>query len=856
MPIYTEILTRFTGKGSRKIYDWAQDGSEGVFFARVFGYDYENATEDDWKKWEADFNCFRLGETYCSAEKKKGNSVLLHMLVCGSIPYGVFEKIAETFPEIHADGRFIQQAEEFFGNIVIEKGGFLWTKFDNPVRRSGKKDFVFDSFFREPEEEPNMDQKQKEVLELLKFDRDNMRYLLSKGEPEARKPESLDYHSKFYFSEQELKAIAGDVDSQYQIAREMLKNKFFDNNPKIYNKKDKIERECCEQYFDEMGHSWIKKAAMNGYQEAQFSQVLTCMDAGDFKRANECLIEALRLDYDDEIEDVAIEFDLYHEDDKTFLLRLISFSDRIDLMKYYLDRNDCPVDDIWLEDRYLQEKLTLLEYAALQGSVDIVKLLIEDYKATFSKEDENEKSLLILAIKSGNPDLVKYLIEDCGFDVNWDSEADELPLHVAVSKYCEVEDVDERYLRLLLILFTHCTNYYALNAYGETIIDTAWSFGNEVALELILEDPSFDINAELRNSVYFYCKGQDDCHDFDRIKWLMEHGADANDEEEDTDKYDGEEYYRTAFTEAWENKNEQLMTYFIEQTSFDINRQLVTSISNHIWPGEDLDLLKYLINHGADVNYINEELWYKPSLLFYALYTGDTTVADCLIEAGADINLVDGSGDTALCACVYEDNGLDDEEVLEYVKKLVGLGANSVSLQCALNCAAGSGRVNVVHYLIEECNLDPKDPDKDGDITVNAAAIGNQIELVKWLIKSYNIDINVKGKDGRTPLHESVARSDSETAEKEQRLVLVKWLVENGADINCIDDGKKTPLHIAAEFGNDIAVKYFIEECHMDPAVNYGAGTPADLAKGNSALVRYLHKKEKEYANAHKGEQK
>ena len=138
MPIYTEILTRFTGRGSKKIYDWAQDGSEGVFFARVFGYDYENATEDDWKKWESDFNCFRLGETYCSAEKKKGNSVLLHMLVCGSIPYGVFEKIAETFPEIHADGRFIQQAEEFFGNVVIEKGGFLWTKFDNPGRRSGK----------------------------------------------------------------------------------------------------------------------------------------------------------------------------------------------------------------------------------------------------------------------------------------------------------------------------------------------------------------------------------------------------------------------------------------------------------------------------------------------------------------------------------------------------------------------------------------------------------------------------------------------------------------------------------------------------------------------------------------------
>ena len=839
MPIYTEILTKFTGKGSKKIYEWAQGGDEGVFFARVFGYDYENATEDDWKKWESDFTCFRLGETYCSAEKKNGNSVLLHMLVCGSIPYGVFGKIAETFPEIHADGRFIQQAEEFFGNVVIEKGGFLWTKFDNPGRRSGKKDFVFDSFFREPDEEPGMDQMQKEVLELLKFDRDNMRALLTNGKQE---PNKLDYHSKFYFSEQELKAIAGDSDIQYQLALELRTNEFFDNNPKIYNKKDKIERECCEQYFEEMARSWLKKAALNGNQDAQIGLVLSCISYEDYKGAKEALLMVFH--YDDFY---AEELNSYEEDDATSLFRLICLIDLSDLMKCYLDLSAASVDEIRLEEDEYDEDLSLLEYASLHGAVEVVKLLIEDYNASFSTEEKGKKSLLCLAIQSWNLDLVKYLINDCGFDVDRDY-LEEPPLHLVVSRHCESETEDESYTKLLRYIFNQCNNINenVFNQYLETVFDTAWYHGNEVAMGLIVERPEFDINDQLRYSVHCFCGNRDDVHDFDQIKWLMEHGADANDEEEDTGKYDGEEYYRTAFTEAWENKNEQLMTYFIEQTSFDINRQLVTSISNHIWPGEDLDLLKYLIIHGADVNYINEELWYKPSLLFYALYNGDTTVADCLIAAGADINLVDGSGDIALNACVYDDNGLDDEEVLEYVKKLVALGANSVSLQCALNSAAANGRVNVVHYLIEECNLNPKHPDKDGDITVNAAANGNQIELVKWLIKSYNIDINVKGKDGRTPLHESVARNDSETAWKEQRLVLVKWLVENGADIKCFDDGKKTPLHIAAEFGNDVAVKYFIEECHMNPAINYGAGTPADLAKGNSALVRYLHKKEKE----------
>ena len=31
MPIYTEIVTTFKGKGSKKIHDWAKEGDGGVF---------------------------------------------------------------------------------------------------------------------------------------------------------------------------------------------------------------------------------------------------------------------------------------------------------------------------------------------------------------------------------------------------------------------------------------------------------------------------------------------------------------------------------------------------------------------------------------------------------------------------------------------------------------------------------------------------------------------------------------------------------------------------------------------------------------------------------------------------------
>ena len=378
MPIYTEILTRFTGKGSKKIYDWAQvaDGDAGTFFAQVFGYDYENATEDDWDDWESDFDSYRLGNACCSAHMEK-KRVVLHMLVIGSIPYGVFERIAQRFPQIHADGRFIQQNEEFFGNLVIENGGFLWTQFDEPLVRSGKKDFRFDSFFYEPEEVPDMDRDQKEVLDLLKFDRDNMKALLAEGKGffrfhNERKLKEYDYHSKFYFSEQELKAIAGDADCQYQIARELLENKYFDSNPRIYDE-DYTSREIRAQYFDEMGRSWLKKAAMNGNPDAQYQIAKDYSYDDKDKEARELFLFSLQNGSKDAFAEGDIEFG------------------------------------------FDKDALTVVEIMANQGSASAMRALINYYYFEGTGDDQKWLKWLRKAVDCGDADamyeLADYLID-------------------------------------------------------------------------------------------------------------------------------------------------------------------------------------------------------------------------------------------------------------------------------------------------------------------------------------------------------------------------------------------------------------------------------------------------------------
>ena len=81
---------KFWGKGSRQIYEWAKENAdEGVFFARVFGYDYENADEDEWDSWEEDFGTDRLCNSSCYAKDIDGDSFMVY-LYDHSLPIGVY----------------------------------------------------------------------------------------------------------------------------------------------------------------------------------------------------------------------------------------------------------------------------------------------------------------------------------------------------------------------------------------------------------------------------------------------------------------------------------------------------------------------------------------------------------------------------------------------------------------------------------------------------------------------------------------------------------------------------------------------------------------------------------------------
>jgi len=150
-----------------------------------------------------------------------------------------------------------------------------------------------------------------------------------------------------------------------------------------------------------------------------------------------------------------------------------------------------------------------------------------------------------------------------------------------------------------------------------------------------------------------------------------------------------------------------------------------------------LDMIKYLLEHGADVNARTKE-WPPEKKWLYSLNdvtwvdmtgqtpfiraaaSGDVPVMKLLLEYGADPDITTYEGTTALAAAagvnwtVAQSYTVSDEALLEAVKLTMDLGAdvnaaNSMGLTPLLG-AANRGSNDIIRYLAEQgAKLDVED---------------------------------------------------------------------------------------------------------------------------------------------------
>ena len=114
--------------------------------------------------------------------------------------------------------------------------------------------------------------------------------------------------------------------------------------------------------------------------------------------------------------------------------------------------------------------------------------------------------------------------------------------------------------------------------------------------------------------------------------------------------------------------------------------------------------------------------------------------------------------------------------------------------------------IDVVKYLINECNCDIMTPDKDGNTILHDAANEGLLDVMKYLINTHHYNLMTNNNKGRTVLHCAVKHID-----------VVKYLInECNCDIMTSDKYGDTILHVAASKGLLDVMKYLINTHHYN----------------------------------------
>ena len=238
---------------------------------------------------------------------------------------------------------------------------------------------------------------------------------------------------------------------------------------------------------------------------------------------------------------------------------------------------------------------------------------------------------------------------------------------------------------------------------------------------------------------------------------------------------------------------------------------------------ETMGRSSFLREHG----FVRRQDWHYP-ILNLAVYLQHTETMEVLLKAGADPNLPDAYGATALMRAAQVGN----EDVVE---ELLDADAEQVEDEdgnTPLSLAIANDDLVLIELLIDE----------GGDLTVTnnvglsvlaQAVLSASVETVSMLIDA-GVEVNlynpeVERGDGLTPLMVAV---------KEGRLDMVRLLLEAGADPNLRSATGDTAITLASAktdpSDDDVAILLALLEAGADPRIENDEGETALAA----ALLR------------------
>lgn len=243
--------------------------------------------------------------------------------------------------------------------------------------------------------------------------------------------------------------------------------------------------------------------------------------------------------------------------------------------------------------------------------------------------------------------------------------------------------------------------------------------------------------------------------------------------------------------------------------------------------GSKLDTMQWLLDQGVRTDAKTKD---GDFAIHYATRYGDVNaVKFCIEKLGQSLETKDLSGETPFLIAAQENK-------LETMRWLMSQGADieakSTHGDFAIHHAARYGSLETVKFCVEALKQSLEAKGLVERTPLLAAARGNKLDIIRWLIDQ-GANINAKSASGDLAIH-FAAQSNSSDA--------LKFCVEIlNQDLEVRDALGNTPLLSAVEYGSLNTVSWLIEQGAYKKAVNqFGEGI-VELARGNKELLEILN---------------
>ncbi|XP_067660111.1 putative ankyrin repeat protein RF_0381 [Haliotis asinina] len=212
--------------------------------------------------------------------------------------------------------------------------------------------------------------------------------------------------------------------------------------------------------------------------------------------------------------------------------------------------------------------------------------------------------------------------------------------------------------------------------------------------------------------------------------------------------------------------------------------------------GGNVEIVKVIITSNAV--YINSREKGGSIPVMSAARAGHKAVFDILVEAGADLSLVNNNKETILHVACQGGN-------VEIVKVIITSNAVYINSRekggsIPVMSAARAGHKAVFDILVE-AGADLSQVTNKEETIFHMACVGGNVEIIKCLMTHGIVDIDSRDRKGWTPVMHAVNAGHKEAFDV---------LVEAGADVPQVGNNKETILHVSCVGGNVEIIKYLL----------------------------------------------